>query len=195
MFTLKDVRKEYDRLDKLCGVDTRCVELVESKKGVYRFGSCKATRDSKTKALKSVKIRISTLILQCGDEHTFFDIIRHEYAHAVAVLRDPANRHGHDSFWKAICREIGCAPERIHQGSTPEMRDAQERKAKYIATCTGCGNQYFSYRAGRFINVLKAGTPHSFSCNKCRCRDFSLVAREGDKLVEYPAKRLKTGGV
>ena len=39
MHTLEEIRAEYDRLDRLCGVDTSGVEIVLSSRGVRRLGS------------------------------------------------------------------------------------------------------------------------------------------------------------
>ena len=103
--TLEDIRREYDRLDALCGVDTKPVALRVSTRAAKRLGSCKYVGS------KVESITISDFVLDAADE-IFFDTIRHEYAHALVKLRRPREKHGHDALWKAACREVGCAPER-----------------------------------------------------------------------------------
>ena len=98
--TLDDVRREYDRLDALCGVDTTQVALRISKRATKRLGSCKYVGN----AVESVTI--SDFVLDAADE-VFYDTIRHEYAHALVKLRFPRERHGHDARWKAACLEVG----------------------------------------------------------------------------------------
>ena len=39
MHSLEEIRKEYDRLDRLCGVDTSRVELKISRRPGRRLGS------------------------------------------------------------------------------------------------------------------------------------------------------------
>ena len=39
MHTLEEIRAEYDRLDRLCGVDTSAIEITISRRGVRRLGS------------------------------------------------------------------------------------------------------------------------------------------------------------
>ena len=52
MHTLEEIRTEYDRLDRLCGVDTTGVEIVLSRRGVRRLGSFRYPIKGKTGALR-----------------------------------------------------------------------------------------------------------------------------------------------
>ena len=51
MYTLEDVRKEYDRLDALLGIDTKNVELKISK-GFRTAGLFQVKRDKKNKRIE-----------------------------------------------------------------------------------------------------------------------------------------------
>ena len=105
MYSIEDIRKEYDRLDSLCGVDT-------SRK---YYPTC---------------IMITDFILTLEEE--FWDIIRHEYAHALVTLRDGI-QHGHDNVWKQACLEVGCPPD-VHTESEKAFDLAVAKKMS--APCT-----------------------------------------------------------
>lgn len=106
MYTLEDVRKEYDRLDTLLGINTSNVELKISK-GFRTAGLFEVRRDKKTKDLKMI-IRINKVVFNCCED-SFFEIIRHEYAHAANYIinKDKADAHG--TKWKAISKKVGCS--------------------------------------------------------------------------------------
>lgn len=108
MHSLEEVRAEYDRLDRLCGVDTSGIELKISKRAVKQLGSFRSPRRG---GIDGLRITLSHLILE--DDEQFWDTVRHEYAHAAVYLLHPGESHGHDKVWKDMCRRIGCSPERL----------------------------------------------------------------------------------
>ena len=91
MHSLEEVRAEYDRLDRLCGVDTSGIELKISKRAVKQLGSFRSPRRG---GIDGLRITLSYLILE--DDEQFWDTVRHEYAHAAVYLLHPGERHGHD---------------------------------------------------------------------------------------------------
>ena len=128
MHTLQEVRAEYDRLDRLIGIDTRMVELKISKRAVRQLGSFR----SPTPGRGPLRITLSALILD--DDEQFWDTVRHEYAHAAVYLLYPGQKHGHDQVWRDMCRRVGCDPKRLapEQGRAAELR---QQKVKYIIRC------------------------------------------------------------
>ena len=125
MHTLQEVRAEYDRLDRLIGIDTRMIELKISKRAVRQLGSFR----SPTRGRGPLRITLSALILD--DDEQFWDTVRHEYAHAAVYLLYPGQKHGHDQAWRDMCRRVGCDPKRLapEQGRAAELR---QQKVKYI---------------------------------------------------------------
>ena len=95
MHSLEEVRAEYDRLDRLFGVDTSGIELKISKRAVKQLGSFRSLRRG---GIDGLRITLSYLILE--DDEQFWDTVRHEYAHAAVYLLHPGERHGHDRVWK-----------------------------------------------------------------------------------------------
>ena len=123
MHSLEEIRKEYDRLDRLCGVDTSRVELKISRRPGRRLGSFRyPLRGGGT----PLRISISASVLE--QEEQFWDTIRHEYAHAAVYLQHPGEKHGHDKVWKDICRELGCSPGEIVQDRAGSWLLARETK-------------------------------------------------------------------
>lgn len=71
MHSLEEVRAEYDRLDRLCGVDTSGIELKISKRAVKQLGSFRCPRRGGKDGLC---ITLSHLILE--DDEQFWDTVR-----------------------------------------------------------------------------------------------------------------------
>ena len=170
MYTLDDVRKEYDRLDNLCGVNTSEITLVELD-SVKRLGVCRHKTDRRTGYYVPIKIGISARILN-STEDAFLDVVRHEYAHAVDILRHPTGRgKPHGNSWKAICLEVGCTPK----ATTPvseEGKELRKERAKYVITCKCCGNTYYYLKTTKIVKLIQSGG--TAFCGRCKGRRFDL---------------------
>ena len=103
MWTLSQVLAEYRQLDRLLGIDTGRVAVSFSKRMTRQYGVCTFVKN------KPQEIRLADFLRQ--EDQVFWDTARHEYAHAAVALLT-GKRHGHDEAWKAVCRKIGCPPER-----------------------------------------------------------------------------------
>ena len=171
MHTLQEVRAEYDRLDRLIGIDTRMIELKISKRAVRQLGSFR----SPTRGRGPLRITLSALILD--DDAQFWDTVRHEYAHAAVYLLYPGQKHGHDQIWRDMCRRVGCDPKRLaaEQGRAAELR---QQKARYIIRCRGCGAESRYIRCGKAVELMLRGRGKSLRCRRCGGNDFILLVRE-----------------
>ncbi len=168
MHTLEEVRAEYDRLDRLIGVDTSGIELKISKRAVRQLGSFRApARRGKT----PLRITLSWLILD--DDAQFWDTLRHEYAHAAVYLLYPDEKHGHDRVWRDMCLRVGCDPRRLapEKGRAAELR---EERVKYIVRCRGCGCESRYMRRGRTVDLLLRGRGRFLRCRRCGGNQFEL---------------------
>lgn len=171
MHTLEEIRAEYDRLDRLCGVDTSAIEITISRRGVRRLGSFRYPAKGRAGALR---ITINASLLD--EEEAFWDTVRHEYAHALVYLRHPGERHGHDAVWKAACRELGCSPDRL-TAQTEEGRAELERRAKYKVQCAQCGQTTFYLRRGKVVDLLLRGPGGQVRCAQCGSSKLELYVR------------------
>ncbi len=168
LHTIEDVRREYDRLDALCGVDTGAVALRVSTRASKRLGSCKYVG-------KTVEcVTISDFVMD-GPDDVFYDTIRHEYAHALVKLRRPRERHGHDGFWKAACLEVGCAPERCCDPSlVPQGVGRREEPYRYRLRCLGCGKTWDYKRQTKVLKLVARGASWRCTCPHCKGHRFAV---------------------
>ncbi len=171
MYSLEDIRKEYERLDKLCGLDTSGIEIEISRRSGHRLGSFRYPLSGDG----PLRIIINAALLD--QEEQFWDTIRHEYAHAAAYLRYPGEKHGHDEVWKNICRELRCAPERLAPQSQAQ-RQRTEETAKYRVHCNGCGRDEYFFREGKVIKTLRWGRKGAVRCAFCGSDSFELYVRQ-----------------
>ncbi len=167
MHTLDDVRREYDRLDALCGVNTRAVPLLVSTRAKKRLGSCKYSGSA------VAGVTISDFVFGAPDE-VFYDTIRHEYAHALVKLRRPRERHGHDAVWKAACLEVGCAPERCCDPAlVPAVAERREEPDRYRLRCLGCGAVWTYKRRTKVLRLVERGGSRYCTCPHCKGHRFT----------------------
>lgn len=165
--TLDDIRREYDRLDALCGVDTKQVALRVSKRAYRRLGCCKYAGTG----VESVAI--SDFVMDASDE-AFYDTIRHEYAHALVKLRRPCEKHGHDAVWKAACVEVGCRPERCCDTFGFPMPVQREEAYRYRLRCLVCGMSWVYKRAAKVIRLVERGASQYCTCPRCKGNRFAV---------------------
>ena len=168
-FTVEDIRREYNRLDRLCGADTSQVALRISSRARKRLGSCKYVGE------QVACITISDFVLAAAPE-VFYDTIRHEYAHALVKLRRPKERHAHDAVWKAACREVCCAPEPYCADKTMITEGEARRKAgtRYLLRCTRCGAQWRYSRRTKAITLVEKGLSRYCTCPRCKGHAFTV---------------------
>ena len=165
--SLDEVRAEYNRLDRLLGIDTGAVELCVSRHSVQRLGSF---RSPARPGAAPLRISLSPLVLE--EDELFLDTIRHEYAHAAAYIMYPGKKHGHDALWKSICRVVGCS-DKSQSRSEAAARLRQER-AKYTVRCRGCGLETSYVRRGKTVELLMKGRGRRLRCSRCGGSDFEL---------------------
>ncbi len=170
--SLADVRREYDRLDTLCGVDTGAVALRVSTRARKRLGSCKYAPAGGVES-----IVISDFVMDAEDDAVFLDTIRHEYAHALVRLRRPRETHGHDAVWKAACLEVGCAPERCADPARFPSLLAGARRVepyRYLLRCLVCGAQWRYKRRAKVVRLVERGASRRCTCPHCKGRRFTV---------------------
>lgn len=170
MHGTEEIRAEYDRLDRLLGIDTSGAEIVLSGRSVKRLGSCRyPTPDG-----KPMRIMVSSAIL--NDDALFWDTVRHEYAHAAVYLLHPGERHAHDAVWREICRRIGCTPKSTAP-SGGEAEHLRRERAKYLVRCRACGAETYYLRAGKIIKLMEGGHRKRVHCSRCGSNDLALYER------------------
>lgn len=164
MYNLQDIANEYRRLDQILNVDTSNIDLVHFT-GVSQCGYCSVCGE------KSIKIGINDLVFECP-ENEFYNVIRHEYAHAVDAIK--YKNRGHSKTWEQICKIVGCIPS-THIPKNSELQKKFEQynmqTAKYKITCSHCGEVYYYQRKSSIVNAYYAGA--KLKCPVCH-KKFSI---------------------
>lgn len=167
-YSVADIRREYDRLDAVCGADTTGVALRVSTRATKRLGSCKYVGN------RVDCITISEFVL-AADESVFYDTIRHEYAHALVKLRRPREKHGHDAVWKAACLEVGCSPSRCcDPAALPAAPERREEPYRYRLRCLVCGSHWDYKRVTKVLRLVARGGSRYCTCPHCKEHRFSV---------------------
>lgn len=176
MDALETVRAEYDRLDRMLGIDTSGILLSCSARMVRQYGVCCFCGD------RPAKIRLAAFLLD--EPEQLHKTALHEYAHAAAALLT-GRRHGHDAVWKAICLRIGCAPERLSEPCAAARRRAEEyEKGRagapvWLVVCRGCGEVSRYRRRGKVVQLLQQHpTTSACVCRQCGGRSFALCRQK-----------------
>ncbi len=173
---LEAVRAEYDRLDRILGIDTSGILLSCSARMVRQYGVCCFCGD------RPAKIRLAAFLLD--EPEQLHKTALHEYAHAAAALLT-GRRHGHDAVWKAICLRIGCAPERLSEPCAAARRRAEEYEEGragapvWLVVCRGCGAVSRYRRRGKVVQLLQQHpTTSACVCRQCGGRSFALCRQK-----------------
>lgn len=176
MDALETVRAEYDRLDRMLGIDTSGILLSCSRRMVRQYGVCCFCGD------RPAKIRLAAFLLD--EPEQLHRTALHEYAHAAAALLT-GRRHGHDAVWKAICLRIGCAPERLSEPCAAARRRAEEYEKSragapvWLVVCRGCGAVSRYRRRGKVVQLLQQHpTTSACVCRQCGGRSFALCRQK-----------------
>lgn len=176
MDALETVRAEYDRLDRILGIDTSGILLSCSARMVRQYGVCCFCGD------RPAKIRLAAFLLD--EPEQLHKTALHEYAHAAAALLT-GRRHGHDAVWKAVCLRIGCAPERLSEPCEAARRRAEEYEEGragapvWLVVCRGCGAVSRYRRRGKVVQLLQQHpTTSACVCRQCGGRSFALCRQK-----------------
>ena len=149
MWTLEEIREEYDRLDRYLGIDTRAIRLSFSKRMRQQHGVCCFRGGRPT------EIRLADFLR--ADDEAMLDTARHEYAHAAAALLT-GQRHGHDAALEEPLRQ-----DRLQAGA-PRRARLPHRRQKTPGAAMSC--------------AAKRAAPRAIICAAARsCRALSRGGR------------------
>ena len=163
---IQTIRTEYDRLDKITGVNTSAVQLRLSGRMTRTLGLFKQGNK-----LRGIPMEIVIAKRICEDEKLFLDVIRHEYAHMIVYLRAPREKHMHDSVWKAACREVGCEPKATRK-MKEEPGSIKTRPDKYLVKCQVCGAESKYKTESKVVKILLKKKRGKVFCRECHSMAF-----------------------
>ena len=171
MHTLKDVQKIIKGLDMITGLNGSELELKQTKnvRTLASFTHRTVTWGGRVTRREPVRFEFSTLVLSC-DYKTLEEIVKHEYAHYMALVEYNDQCH-HDWRFKKMCKQIG-ANANEPTFSNESIRNSLIKKAKYVVICKECGYVYTYSRDCETLRLSKAGSP-LVSCS-CGSHEFEV---------------------
>ena len=172
MRTLKFVRNIIKELDKETGLDGASLELKRNKttRQLGCFTYSKITHRSNGETTYTPKsFTFSEVVLE-SDDDTIREIVKHEYAHYMALVEYNDQCH-HDWRFKKMCKQIG-ANANEPTFSNESIRNSLIKKAKYVVICKECGYVYTYSRDCETLRLSKAGSP-LVSCS-CGSHEFEV---------------------
>ena len=132
MWTLEEIREEYDRLDRYLGIDTRLIRLSFSKKMRRQHGVCCFRGDRPT------EIRLADFLR--ADDDAMLDTARHEYAHAAAETTAAQEAKNVGCGYLVRCKTCGAESRYLRRGAVVRSI-AQGRQD---CRCRRCGGRTFT---------------------------------------------------
>ena len=174
MFTLSDVRKMLVELDNQTGLSGATLELkVKNTKKELACHVHKVRRNASGQVVERVPVRFefSKLILSC-DEQTLSEVVKHEYAHYMSVVKYNDNC-GDDYRFKKMCVIIGAnANEPTFTNNS--LQQQSMKMAKYNVICGDC-NHVYNYH--RMCGVLKSIKVQDKTV-QCHCGSYNLTVKQ-----------------
>lgn len=117
--------------------------------------------------LNNSKVEFSKQLLATCSDDTIRDVIMHEAAHYIANDRTHIN-HGHDTYFKAVCAEIGTTNDGTV--TQTERTVAASEIYKYTVSCPNCGPLGYYHRMSKTLKNIS-----HCSCRKCGSHDLSVI--------------------
>ena len=172
MWTIRDIRKEMNRLDKISGMDTSNIPIRTSGRMTKTLGQCRYIYNSANDFYHVKEFTFSTILMNSATEEHFLDTVRHEYAHAYNVIKEHAIV-GHGPKWKAAAIRFGASPSACCSHS--ELSEQVRRNKKYIVECGNCKHEfYYTARAGIVQKLLQDENATGYRCPYCNSKKFIL---------------------
>ena len=170
MFTLKDVQSIIKGLDEVTGFNG--AELVfkqtNSKKTLGSFVHAAHRVNGQVVKRTPLRFEFSKITLNCNQE-TLVEIVKHEYAHYMALMVYNDNCE-HDWRFVEQCKKIGARASEPTFTNT-QIKEQTIKLAKYVVECQGCG-AVFTYQ--RKCNTLTACQEGTARCS-CGCTNFKVT--------------------
>lgn len=163
---VRNLIKELDEMTGLSGADLP-LKVTKTQKTLASFVYTTFRRGQIVTDRVPTRFEFSRLALSC-DEETLKEIVKHEYAHYMALVtyRDKC---GHDYRFKKMCKQIGASANEPTFSSN-SIEEQSLKLAKYVVTCEGCG-QVYTYN--RMCPTLRACKEGKAEC-PCGCKNFTV---------------------
>ena len=164
-YDLNRLRKEFAEVCEKAGVKVTIPVNINGRL-TRTLGRVKAVVTAATGECTATQMEFSKQLLETSTDKSIRDVLLHETAHYIAIMRS-GEGHGHDSYFKAICAEIGAT----HDGVFINVDRTVEVKDKYDVFCDTCNLKVAGYsRMCKTIQRIDKCT-----CNKCNTSNLRVV--------------------
>lgn len=132
MFTEKEVKSIFIDVCREAGVEVKVPVHVNSRLTKTLGRVC---FHGDILQYSATKVEFSKRFIENATRESVISVIQHEAAHYIAFCRTNES-HGHDDYFKSICREIGCSNDGV--STTVEYNDKEVPHYKYELYCPHC---------------------------------------------------------
>lgn len=165
MYDISRIQKEF--ID-LCGGAGVSVSAPITLNGRLTRTLGRVIQENFNGVWKSTSVEFSKKFIETSTDENIKDVIAHEAAHYIVTART-GEYHGHDSFFKSVCAEIGTT----NDGTTTKVERQQGAAAlyKYSVYCETCEETVAEY--SRMCKTLK--NISLCSCRKCGDSKLKII--------------------
>lgn len=168
MYDLSRVKEEFTKVCAICGVPVEC-DIKLNSRLTRTAGRVISSRNPQTNLYYPSLVEFSKQLLETATDESIFAVIQHEAAHYIATARS-GQTHGHDNYFKSICREIGCPHDGV--STAIERTVAESALYKYQIYCPTCG-KLLSGGFRRMCNTIR--TIDRYSCKICGNSGLEII--------------------
>lgn len=163
-YTIERVQKEFTDICNKAGVQVTSPISLNSRL-TRTLGRVCMIRHGET--VENEKVEFSKQLLETATDNTIWNVIAHEASHYIATVRTGED-HGHDTYFKSICAEIGTTNDGTK--THVERTVAEEQIYKYSVVCQNCGVIAHYHRMSKNLKNIS-----SCYCKKCNSNNLSVV--------------------
>lgn len=163
-YDLARVDKEFKEICTNAGVEVTCPITLNGRLTRTLGRVCWIRTNG---IVRNEKVEFSKQFLATSTDDCIWNVIAHEAAHYIATART-GECHGHDTYFKSICKEIGTSNDGTK--THVERTVAETAVYKYTVLCKTCGVIGYYHRMGKNLKNIDKCT-----CGKCGSSGLTLV--------------------
>lgn len=163
-YNLSRVTKEFTEVCNKAGVEVTCPIKISGRM-TRTLGQ--VTHQTINGITTSTLVQFSKQFLETSTDASIESVIKHEAAHYIATART-GEAHGHDSYFKSICAEIGTNNDGTK--TKVERTVSNDQIYKYTIMCPNCGVIGYRHRMSKTLKNIR-----TCYCKKCNSNNLSVI--------------------
>jgi len=164
-YDLSRLEREFNEVCNKAGVKVTCPIKINGrlKKTLGRVTHTPTTDGIYVNSL----VEFSKQLLETTTDESVRAVLLHEASHYIATART-GQCCGHNSYFKAICAEVGTTNDGTK--THVERTVAEEQVYKYLIVCPNCGVIAHYHRMSKNLKNIS-----SCYCKKCNSNNLSVI--------------------